>query len=63
MVYIYIDKSTGDISAYGSIVAVCKTKGLKPDKLYHQFGRNKKKMFESDEYTLFKTDVITSKHK
>jgi hypothetical protein len=63
MIYIYLDKNTVEYNAYGSIVALCGNEGLKPDKFYNHFGRNKKKYLETDDYILIKLDIIRSNHK
>lgn len=45
---------------YGSIKALSDSTGIKPDKLYTAFGRNKQTMYIGKGYTIYKTTLIRS---
>ena len=55
MIYLYINKITNELRVFGSLVALCSATGLKKDRFYTHFGRNKNKDFENEE-----KDFITS---
>jgi len=61
MIYIYLDKETNTAEAYGSLVALCKAKGMRIDKFYSHFGRVPKEMeYENLIYKIVKTEINRS---
>lgn len=62
MIYIYIDKQTRAVLAFGSLVALCDATGLKKDRFYTHFGRKKNTSFDHPDFQIFKTDIKRSKH-
>ena len=58
-VYIHQDKETEEIKAFGSIVALCDTLGLKKDRFYSHFGRgSEKNIYETKAFGVIKLEVI-----
>lgn len=57
MAYIYLNKETNEARIFGSITSLCKATGIKPDNLYHNFGRNKLKEFKNGQYRIIKTPI------
>lgn len=60
MAYIYLNKQTNELRCFGSITALSKTTGIKPDNLYHNFSRKGLKEFETDLYRIVKTEIERS---
>ena len=60
MIYLYINKQTNELKAYGSFVALCSATGLKKDRFYTHFGRNENKEFENEEIRIVKTEIVRS---
>ena len=60
MVYLYIDKLSNEMRAFGSVVALSKITGLKKDRIYYHFGRLKKKAFENNDFKIVKLKVFRS---
>ena len=60
MSYIHLDKQTNELLCFGSITALCKYTGIKPDNLYTNFNRKGLKEFENDLYRIVKTEIIRS---
>jgi len=60
MIYIYIDKLTNEIRAFGSVVALSKITGLKKDRIYSHFGRLKKKAIENNDFKIVKLKLFRS---
>mgnify|MGYP003665021671 FL=1 len=60
MIYLYINKQTNELKAYGSLVALCSATGLKKDRFYTHFGRNENKEFENEEIRIVKTEIVRS---
>lgn len=61
MAYIHLNKETNELLCFGSITALCKHTGIKPDNLYTNFNRKGLKEFENDKYRIVKTEIIRSK--
>ena len=57
MAYIYLNKLTNKLRCFGSITALSKATGIKPDNLYTCFGRNNLKEYENDSYRIVKTKI------
>lgn len=60
MIYIHTDKRTNQILLFGSLVALCNYTGLKKDRFYTHFGRNKETEFENSDFRILKTKLIRS---
>ena len=60
MVYILQNKITNELKAYGSLVALCSATGLKKDRFYTHFGRNKNKEYENEEIRIVKLQIERS---
>ena len=60
MPYIYQDKQTDKLRIFGSVTAISKATGIKPDNLYTAFSRNKLTEFENDSYRIIKTKIERS---
>ena len=60
MAYIYLDKETNELRCFGSITALSKATGVKPDNLYTNFNRKSLKEFENDKYRIVKTELERS---
>jgi hypothetical protein len=61
MSYIHLNKETNEILCFGSITALCKYTGIKPDNLYTNFNRKGLNEFENKSYRIVKTEIIRSK--
>lgn len=57
MVYIYINKINNEVWCFGSITALSKATGIKPDNLYTCFSRKKLYEFQNNEYRIIKTEI------
>ena len=57
MSYIYHNKETNNLLCFGSITALCKYTGIKPDNLYTNFNRKGLNEFENDSYRIVKTEI------
>lgn len=60
MAYIYLNKETNELRCFGSITALSKATGIKPDNLYTNFNRKALKEFENDKYRIVKTELERS---
>lgn len=60
MIYLYINKITNEPRVFGSLVALCFATGLKKDRFYTHFGRNKKKEYENEEIKIVKLQIERS---
>ena len=60
MIYLYINKLTNEPRVFGSLVALCSATGLKKDRFYTHFGRNKNKEFENEEIIIVKLQIERS---
>ena len=60
MIYIYINKTTNEPRAFGSLVALCYALELKKDRFYTHFGRNKNTSYENDDYRIVKLAIERS---
>ena len=62
MIYLYTNKSTSETRAFGSLVALCSNTGLKKDRFYTHFGRNKNTEYENKDVKIIKVELERSKH-
>ncbi len=60
MPYIYHNKETNVLRVFGSISALSKATGIKPDNLYTNFNRKSLKEYENDSYRIVKTELERS---
>lgn len=60
MAYIYLNKETKELRCFGSVSALCKATGIKPDNLYTVFSRKKLTEFENEKYRIVKTKIERS---
>lgn len=60
MIYLYINKLTNEPRVFGSLVALCSATGLKKDRFYTHFGRNKNKGYENEEIRIVKLAIERS---
>ena len=60
MSYIYLNKITNELRCFGSITALSKATGIKPDHLYTNFNRKSLKEFENDTYRRVKVEIERS---
>lgn len=60
MIYLYINKLTNEPRVFGSLVALCSATGLKKDRFYTHFGRNKNKEYENEEIRIVKLQIERS---
>lgn len=60
MPYIHHNKLTNQLRVFGSITALSKATGIKPDNLYTNFNRKALKEFENDSYRIVKTKLERS---
>ena len=60
MAYIYLNKETNKLRCFGSITALSKATGIKPDNLYTNFNRKALNEFENDSYRIVKVDIERS---
>jgi len=58
--YWILNKDTMEPAICGSIKAVAKLTDIKPDSLYYQFSKKKKKEFENDKWRISKNKLIRS---
>jgi hypothetical protein len=61
MPYIYLNKETNGLRVFGSITALSKSTGIKPDNLYTNFNRKGLSEFENDLCRIIKTYIERSK--
>ena len=59
--YLVTNKKTGKVEPIGSIKSVAKYTGVKVDKIYEQFSRKKVTEFDTENFTIEKKQLITSK--
>ena len=57
MTYIYLNKQTNELLCFGSIAALFKITGMKPDNLYTHFGRLGNTEFENENVRIVKTKI------
>lgn len=57
MAYIYINKETKEIRAFGSIKALSNALNIPIDNLYRVFSRKKLKEYENNEYRIVKAKI------
>lgn len=57
MAYIYQNKVTNELRLFGSVKSLSEATGIKPDNLYHNFGRKGLNMFETNLYKIVKTKI------
>tara|TARA_R110002124_G_scaffold283449_1_gene459462 strand:- start:1591 stop:1773 length:183 start_codon:yes stop_codon:yes gene_type:complete len=57
MAYIHLNKQTNELRVFGSIMALSKETGIKPDNLYTTFSRKSLKEYENDKYRIVKTKI------
>lgn len=60
MAYIYLNKETNQLRCFGSITALSKATGIKPDNLYTNFNRKALNEFENDSYRIVKVNIERS---
>ena len=60
MAYIYLNKETNKLRCFGSITALSKATGIKPDNLYTNFNRKGLSEFENTSYRIVKVDIERS---
>jgi len=60
MAYIYLNKENNNLRCFGSITALSKATGIKPDNLYTNFNRKGLSEFENDSYRIVKVEVERS---
>jgi uncharacterized protein YlbG (UPF0298 family) len=60
MAYIYLNKENNKLRCFGSITALSKATGIKPDNLYTNFNRKGLNEFENDLYRIVKTNIERS---
>ena len=60
MAYIYLNKETNQLRCFGSITALSKSTGIKPDNLYTNFNRKALNEFENDSYRIVKVNIERS---
>jgi len=60
MAYIYLNKENNKLRCFGSITALSKATGIKPDNLYTNFNRKGLNEFENDLYSIVKTNIERS---
>lgn len=60
MAYIYLNKKNNNLRCFGSITALSKATGIKPDNLYTNFKRKGLSEFENDSYRIVKVEVERS---
>ena len=56
----YLNKQTNTAEIFGSVAALVKHTGLKPDNLYRVFSRLKLSEYETEHYRIVKTAVKRS---
>lgn len=61
--YWYYNKKTKEAAVYSSITAISNNTSLKYDSLSYQFGRKKRKEYETEDVRIVKTKLIRSKRK
>ena len=57
MSFIYLNKHNRDAFIFGSISALCKHTGMKPDNFYTHFGRLGNVEFENENVRIIKTEI------
>jgi len=57
MSFWYLNKKTNEVLVFGSISALCKHTGMKPDNFYTHFGRLNKNEFENEFVRIVKTEI------
>jgi len=60
MPYIYLNKQENKLRCFGSITALSKATGIKPDNLYTNFNRKGLSEFENAYYRIVKVSVERS---
>ena len=60
MPYIHLNKENNKLRCFGSVTALSKATGIKPDNLYTNFNRKGLSEFENDFYRIVKVEVERS---
>lgn len=61
MIYIYHNKTNGQLLAFSSLKAISVNTGIGYDTLIYNFSRQSKEFYERDDFKIVKTELIKSK--